>query len=125
MHNPVHAEGAPLTSMTIAKTLTSYYFHVLSPSSPSLTLGEKVIASGELTEDMRPTDNQYIVRHLIDKQKFDGSWNLDSKSIEQLTGKSLTVFPQSKSNQVLVSAIFIAVLETLCALFPTMWYGVV
>jgi hypothetical protein len=79
----------------------------------------------KVTEDVWPTDNQDIVRHLIDKQKFDGSWDLNSKSIEQLTRKPLSAFQQSTNNQVLVSAIVIAVLETRFTLFSSMWHGVV
>jgi len=76
-------------------------------------------------EDVWPTGNQDVVRHLIDKQKFDGSWDLDSKSIEKLTGKPLIAFQQSTNNQVLVSAIVITVLETRFASFSSMWHGVV
>jgi hypothetical protein len=84
------------------------------------------IATSEmLKEDVWPTDNQDIVRHLIDKQKFDGSWNLDSTSIERLTGKPLTVFQQSTDNQILVSGIIIVVLETRFASFSSMWHGIV
>jgi hypothetical protein len=72
-----------------------------------------------------PTNNEDIVRHLIDKQKFDGSWDLDSKSIEQLTGKPLTVFQHLTNNQILISAIVIAVLETRFASLSSMWHGVV
>jgi hypothetical protein len=82
-------------------------------------------SSEKQKEDLWPTNNQDIVRHLIDKQKFDGSWDLDSKSIEQLTGKPLTVFQHLTNNQVLISAIVIAVLETRFASLSSMWHGVV
>ena len=62
---------------------------------------------------------------MINKQKFDGFWDLDSKSIEQLTEKPLAAFQQSTDNQVLVSAIVIAVLESRFASFSSMWHGVV
>ena len=75
--------------------------------------------------DVWPTDNQDIVRYLINKQKFDGSWDLDSQSIQRLTGKSLSDFEQSTNSQMLVSAIVIAVLETRFASFSAMWHGVV
>jgi hypothetical protein len=79
----------------------------------------------KVKEEVWPTDNQDIVRYLINKQKFDGSWNLDSKSVQQLTGKPLSDFQLSTNSQVLVSAIVIAVLETRFASFSSMWHGVV
>jgi hypothetical protein len=81
--------------------------------------------SEKRNEDLWPTNNEDIVRHLIDKQKFDGSWDLDSKSIEQLTGKPLNVFQHLTNNQVLISAIVITVLETRFASLSSMWHGVV
>jgi hypothetical protein len=33
-------------------------------------------------EETFPTDNQDIVRYLINNQKFDSLWDLDSRSIE-------------------------------------------
>jgi hypothetical protein len=84
------------------------------------------VTNGEMSkEDAWPTNNQDIVRHLIDNQKFDGSWDLDSKSIERLSGKPLTIFQHLTNNQVLVSAIIIAVLEERFASFSSMWHGVV
>jgi hypothetical protein len=74
--------------------------------------------------DVWPINNQDIVRYLIDKQKFDGTWDFDSSSIEQLTGKPLSDFQQTTDDQVLVTAITIAVLETSFALFSSMWHGV-
>jgi hypothetical protein len=92
--------------------------------TPNRTMVETAV-SKKPEEDVWPTGNQDVVRHLIDKQKFDGSWDLDSKSIEQLTGKPLIAFQQSTNNQVLVSAIVITVLETRFASFSSMWHGVV
>jgi hypothetical protein len=77
------------------------------------------------TEEVWPTNNQDIVRYLIDKQKFDGSWELDATNIERLTGKPLIAFQQLTNNQVLISAIVIAVLETRFNSFSLMWHGVV
>ncbi len=77
------------------------------------------------TEEVWPTNNQDIVRYLIDKQKFDGSWDLDATNVERLTGKPLIAFQQLANNQVLISAIIIAVLETRFTSFSSMWHGVV
>ncbi|CAF1681917.1 unnamed protein product, partial [Adineta ricciae] len=43
----------------------------------------------EKSEEKFPNDDENIVRYLIDKQNFDGLWNLDSEIIEKLTGKPL------------------------------------
>ncbi|CAF1023006.1 unnamed protein product [Adineta steineri] len=83
------------------------------------------IPNQKAKEDAWPTDNQDIVRYLVSKQKFDGSWNLDSKSIEKLTGKPLSDFQQSTNNQILVSAIVIVVLETRFAALSSIWHGIV
>ncbi|CAF4005964.1 unnamed protein product [Rotaria sp. Silwood1] len=75
-----------------------------------------------------PSNDQDIVRYLINKQKFDGLWSLDSQDVKNLTGKTLVDFQTQNSqvdHHVLVSAIIIAVLETRFAALTTMWYGVV
>ena len=66
-----------------------------------------------------------IVRRLISEQQFDGRWNLDSTTIQQLTGKPLASFSPSGDQQVVISAIVIVALETRFASFSAMWYGVV
>jgi hypothetical protein len=79
-------------------------------------------------KEIWPSNDQDIVRYLINKQKFDGLWDLDSQAVMNLTGKPLLDF-QSRNNQVdhqvLVSAIVISVLETRFASLSKMWYGVV
>ncbi|CAF0841873.1 unnamed protein product [Rotaria sordida] len=72
-----------------------------------------------------PIGDQNIVRYLINKQKFDGLWDLNTKSIEQLTGKSLTNFPSFNNQQILITAIVVVALETRFATMSTMWHGVV
>ncbi|CAF4700933.1 unnamed protein product [Rotaria sp. Silwood1] len=79
----------------------------------------------EEKDETWPTDNQNIIRYLISKQKFDGSWDLDAKDVEHLTGKPLRSFPASNSKQILTSAIVIVTLETRFATMSTLWYGVV
>jgi hypothetical protein len=70
-------------------------------------------------------ENQDIVRQLISEQKFDGLWNMNSTSIEQLIRKLLTNFQQLADAQVLTSAIIIVVIEIRFASLSSMWYGVV
>ena len=65
---------------------------------------------------------------MINKQKFDGLWNLNDDTIKNLTGKSLSVFQSADPNindQILVSVIIIIMLETKFAGFSSLWHGVV
>jgi hypothetical protein len=78
-------------------------------------------------EPARTVDDEQrdIVRQLISKQNFDGSWDMDSKTIEELIGKSLTDLQQWPDTKVLTSAIIIAVLETRFVSLSSMWYAIV
>ncbi|CAF3499310.1 unnamed protein product [Rotaria sp. Silwood1] len=67
----------------------------------------------EEKEETWPTNDQDIVRYLINKQKFDGVWDLDGNIIEKLTGKPLTSFSSLNRNvQILISSIVLVSLET-------------
>ncbi len=66
----------------------------------------------EPEEKTLTSDDQDTVRYLINKQTFDGLWDLNSKIIEQLIGKPLSHFQHSTDTRLLVSAIIILVLET-------------
>ncbi|CAF1510881.1 unnamed protein product [Adineta ricciae] len=99
------------------------YVHV--PSVQYSTAANTRSTFSDHSEDPQHTYNQDTVRYLIAQQKFDGSWNLDSDSIKQLTGHSLSTFQQLAHNQIIVSAIVIVVLETRFAAFSSLWYGVV
>ncbi|CAF3562185.1 unnamed protein product [Rotaria sp. Silwood1] len=80
----------------------------------------------EEKEETWPTNDQYIVRYLINKQKFDGVWDLDGNIIEKLTGKPLTSFSSLNRNvQILISSIVLVSLETRFASHSTIWYCVV
>jgi hypothetical protein len=79
----------------------------------------------ENKEKAFPTEDQDIIRYLINKQTFDGLWNLDSKDINELTGKPLSHFPQSINTEVVVTSIVVVVFETRFASFSSMWHGVV
>jgi hypothetical protein len=79
----------------------------------------------EKKEEVFPTNDQDIIRYLISKQTFDGLWDLDSKNIEQLTGKPLSKFPKSINTQFIATAIVITVFETRFASFSSMWHGIV
>jgi hypothetical protein len=83
------------------------------------------VAKKKVEEDAWPTNEQDIVRYLINKQKFDGCWDFDSKIIEQLTGKALNDFKQTTNNEILVTAIVVTVLEKRFASLSSMWHGIV
>ncbi|CAF1304746.1 unnamed protein product [Rotaria sp. Silwood1] len=77
-------------------------------------------------EETWPTNDQDIVRYLINKQKFDGVWDLDGNIIEKLTGKPLASFSSLTRNvQILISSIVLVSLETRFASHSTIWYCVV
>ncbi|CAF3464062.1 unnamed protein product [Rotaria sp. Silwood1] len=76
-------------------------------------------------DEVWPIDDENIVRYLINKQKFDGLWDLDANDIELLTGKPLTSFTPFNNKQILISAIIIVVLETRFATMSIMWHGTV
>jgi len=79
-------------------------------------------------DNILPSDDQDIVRYLINKQMFDGRWNLDSDIIEKLTGKDileLRLQNMDIDGQLLNSVIVILILETRFSAFSSLWYGVV
>jgi hypothetical protein len=75
-----------------------------------------------------PANDQDIVRYLINKQKFDGLWNLDSEIIKELIGKSLSVFHLTNfdiDTEILMSVIVILTLETRFSAFSSLWCGII
>ncbi len=80
------------------------------------------------TEETWPQNDQEIVRRLINKQQYNGLWNLTIKDIEQLTRKPFVTFQSLNdhiNNQTLISAIIIVMLETRFKTFESLWHGVV
>ncbi|CAF3477358.1 unnamed protein product [Rotaria sp. Silwood1] len=107
--NVVHSTSSSSTSSGIGSSITSHL--------------SDLFHKGE--DKTWPTGDQNIVRYLINKQKFDGLWDLDAKDIEHLTGKPLASFPSSNNKQVLISAIVIIAFETRFVALSAMWHGVV
>ena len=69
-----------------------------------------------------------IVRSLIDKQRFDGLWDADATTIQNLTGKPLSTWKSVHPDidaTLLVSLIIILVLEQRFATHSSLWYGIV
>ncbi|CAF0932710.1 unnamed protein product [Rotaria sordida] len=98
--------------------------HAIKGSTYSDKNNPKYIEQKEKKETW-PVGDENIVRYLINKQKFDGLWDLDAENIKQLTGKSLENFSPSNNRQVLISAIVVIALETRFAALSTMWHGIV
>jgi len=99
-----------------------------SKKSTSMLDDEAESESTLQNNEVWPSTDQDIVRYLINKQKFDGLWDINDDIIKNLTGKSLSVFRSTNPNindQILVSAIIIIMLETKFAGFSSLWHGVV
>ncbi|CAF3076197.1 unnamed protein product [Rotaria sp. Silwood2] len=102
--------------------LTNNYVSV-SSLAPHIR-GVSPLSSSSMTEQKTwPSNDQDIVRHLINLQKFDGLWNLSNDDIQNLSQKSLTSFHSILSNDstILTTAIVIIILETKYSAFKTMW----
>jgi hypothetical protein len=100
----------------------------LKKKSTSMLDDEAESESTLQNNEVWPSTDQDIVRYLINKQKFDGLWDINDDIIKNLTGKSLSVFRSTNPNindQILVSAIIIIMLETKFAGFSSLWHGVV
>ena len=79
----------------------------------------------QVTEQTKDEDLE-LVRHIIAQQQFDGLWNVDERTIEKLTSKSLADFEQMENNTtVLITAVIIAAFEERFASLSSLWHGVV
>lgn len=60
-----------------------------------------------------PSNDQDVVRHLTNLQKYDGLWNLSNDDIENLCQKPLTSFQSNLTNDstILTTVIVIVILE--------------
>lgn len=79
-------------------------------------------------DNILPSNDQDTVRYLINKQKFDGLWNLDSDIIKQLTGKSFVEFQSpcpDIDSEIINSIIVILLLETRFSSLSSLWYGII
>jgi hypothetical protein len=79
-------------------------------------------------DNILPSNDQDMVRYLINKQKFNSLWDLDSDIIKELTGKSFDKFQLQNTDvddQILNSIIVILILETRFSSFSSLWYGIV
>jgi len=86
------------------------------------------LLSSIMTEEKTwPSNDQDIVRHLINLQTFDGLWNLSDFDIQHLCQKPLTSFHSNLSNDstILTTVIVISMLEMKFNSFKTIWSFVV
>jgi hypothetical protein len=74
-----------------------------------------------------PSNDQDIVRHLINLQKFDGLWNLSESDIQNLCQKPLTSFHSNLTpdSSILITVIVVIILEMKFNSFKTMWSFIV
>jgi hypothetical protein len=76
-----------------------------------------------------PVDERKLVDRFIELQQYDGLWILTADDVQQLTGKSLTIFSSSivenveKNHQqsVITTAIVLVILEARCSSLKTLW----
>ncbi|CAF1087603.1 unnamed protein product [Didymodactylos carnosus] len=116
--------GSLASSATISVPSENALFSF--PATNTVDTGPSL--SSLMTEQkMWPLNDQDIVRHLINLQKFDGLWNLSGDDIQNLCQKPLTSFHSNLSNDstILTSTIAIVVLETKFNSFRTMWSFIV
>ncbi|CAF2148911.1 unnamed protein product [Rotaria magnacalcarata] len=118
-----------LPSLDASDSLTNYYQPEMLVERSSMMCFPDMLSTSSSSarnpDETLPNDDHGVVRFLIDKQNFDGLWDLDSKTIEKLVGRSLSVFSSSYNHQVLISAIIIIILETRYSSLSVLWYGVV
>jgi hypothetical protein len=77
-------------------------------------------------DEISPMDDKNIVDYLINKQTTDGLWSFNSnrKTIQKLTGKSLSIFQSSEihdNSQILITAIIIVLFEVKFITLRSMW----
>ena len=117
----------PLESVLCQDELSSRLSHLRD--SDSIHVQEEKRSSNTSSDnDTWPSSDQEIVRYLINKQKFDGLWNVDDTIVKNLTGKSLSTFQSTNRNvndQILTSLIIILQLEGRFSQFSSLWHGVV
>ncbi|CAF2871884.1 unnamed protein product [Rotaria sp. Silwood2] len=76
-----------------------------------------------------PADEQKLVDRFIELQQYDGLWILTTDDVNQLTGKSLTIFSSSiieklekNIQQLIITTVIVMILlETRCLTLKTLW----
>jgi len=130
-HQPVPLISSAATSST---TCASSYWpqrdqqNTLFSFSNTNTVRENSSSSSIVTEEKTwPSNDQDVVRHLINLQKFDGLWNLRDCDIQNLCQKPLTSFHSNLINDstILTTVIVIIMLEMKFISLKTMWSFVV
>ncbi|CAF4329407.1 unnamed protein product, partial [Rotaria sp. Silwood2] len=78
-----------------------------------------------------PADEQKLVDRFIELQQYDGLWILTTDDVNQLTGKSLTIFSSSiieklekNIQQLIITTVIVMILlETRCLTLKTLWHA--
>ncbi|UJR18001.1 hypothetical protein I4U23_004902 [Adineta vaga] len=125
-HSPSYEASSPgYASASPSYVPTSPSYAPTSPDDETETCKKRKRCA---LEEIWPNDDQDIVRQLIIKQKFNGLWDLDIKTIENLTGKSFATFPLISFQidmKTLITIIIISIFETRFSPFESLWHGVV
>ncbi|CAF5004267.1 unnamed protein product [Rotaria sp. Silwood1] len=122
-----------LFTKTRAKKLTTSYDskHVKSSTSDDIdqSLHNSNFSNRQASNMIWPTDEQKLVDRFVELQQYDGRWMLTADDVNQLTGKSLTIFSSSVveklekniQQSVITTAVVIIILETRCLALKTLW----
>ncbi|UJR29811.1 hypothetical protein I4U23_017355 [Adineta vaga] len=107
--------------------MSDFTFDRTSPPSSSLasSILSRLRMRRSIEKEKFPSDDEDIVRYLIDKQNFDGLWSFDPKIIEKLTGKSLKEFQYSIKKELIISMIILILLETRFSSYSSMCHGII
>lgn len=86
------------------------------------------VAQSSRGDDVWPSNDEDIVRHLISKQNFTGLWTFDSTIIENLTGKAFSTFHSidpALDASLLTSLVIVHLLQTRFSSYSSLWHAIV
>jgi hypothetical protein len=106
------------------QTQQSSFFYL---NNSNIVRASSSLSSTVTEEKIWPSNDQDIVRHLINLQKFDGLWDLRDCDIQNLCQKPLTSFHSNLINDstILTTVIVIIMLEMKFNSLKTIWSFVV
>jgi hypothetical protein len=79
-------------------------------------------------DNILPSNDQDIVRYLINKQKLDDLWDLTDEIMEKISRKPFIEFQLGNNDvddQILFSIVVILILETRFSSLSSLWYGII
>ncbi|CAF4329152.1 unnamed protein product, partial [Rotaria sordida] len=96
--------GAPLTSQQYSQSSVTFLQQANIDEASSL------FSSSMTEQKIWPSNDQDIVRHLINLQKFDGLWNLTDDDIQNLCHKPLKSFHSIITNDSIILTTVIVII---------------